>query len=118
MARYKILDLKIFLCVLPFVLGAGQDNTPQLDGTLEAYHSFWDTFDKRQKDLIDAGQKKYESSWKDVEEKHKKTMKALSVKKLEAIKAAVSGYRYQLEKIVDSENRPYVLLNLAQSLFL
>ena len=85
---------------------------------MEVYHSFWQTFEKRQKELIRDGQKKYESSWNKLSQDHFKQKFDINQEIIEKLKESASDYRDQLRTSPNAENRPYVLLNLAQVLYL
>lgn len=118
MATIKNLPfLLLFLCSLNQALGDTKKDLAD-PTAMEAYHSFWQTFEKRQKGLIRDGQKKYESSWNKLSQDHFKQKFQINKEIIEKLKESASDYREQLRNSTQAENRPFVILNLAQVLYL
>ena len=119
MERIKIIVLISGLLFAIRQYALGQKNQDLANPTaMEAYHSFWQTFEKRQKGLIRDGQKKYESSWNKLSQDHFKQKFEVNKEIIQKLKESASDYRDQLRTSTHAENRPFVILNLAQVLYL
>ncbi|MFK7825393.1 MAG: hypothetical protein AB8G05_14660 [Oligoflexales bacterium] len=119
MVKYQIFILISFLFLAIPGRALSKSKSDLADPTaMEVYHSFWQTFEKRQKELIRDGQKKYESSWNNLSQDHFKQKFDINQEIIDKLKESASDYRDQLHTSENAENRPYVLLNLAQVLYL
>lgn len=93
---------------------------PDLPDTeaVRAYENYWQAFDDYESDLIKNGRKKFSASWEDLKKSYQKQKFVIDQKQIEKLQNAAKNYRKHLEEHPNANNRPFVLLNLAQINFL
>lgn len=125
MARLKISLVHIFLmfsCLLNSLDSRATDDAypPDLpeDETINAYKSYWQSFEQYEAALVKDGRDKFAESWENLKKSYRKQKLQLNQEQLEILKKSAQKYRQQLEEHPSANNRPFVLLNLAQVNFL
>lgn len=115
----RSINIKILILYLtPCLLKAGPVKDFESPKALEAYHSFWKTFEQRQNNLLNDAQRKYQADWQSLGDQQEKQEQIFTEKMKEELLNSASGYRSQLDEFPDADNRPGVLINLSQVLFL
>ena len=83
----------------------------------ESYHKFWSTFEKRQQKSIQSNQEQIKNSWDKIFKEHQREIFKVNSKKIEELIKAAGRYRMQLKAYPNASNKPDVLLNLSQVLY-
>lgn len=114
----SIISTGRILLILTAVLlmGAGPEIPPELVDAkaIDAFKQYWSAFDEHEEKLTKDGVKKFKASWDDVKEVYQKKKAKLTTEELEALQRAADKYRDHLESRPDADNRPFVMMNLAQ----
>jgi tetratricopeptide (TPR) repeat protein len=84
--------------------------------SLEAYSTYWDAFESYEAKGQAEGQAKFQEAWQKVRSEYNKEHLRLTEQQLSNLVKSAGKYRQHLESHPDAENKPYVLLNLAQIL--
>jgi hypothetical protein len=85
---------------------------------LNAFKQYWNAFEQYEAQLLQQGRKNFSRSWEELKTNYNKQKAKLDAQQLARLQKAASNYREHLQEHPDAENRPYVLLNLAQINFL
>ncbi|MCB9227997.1 MAG: tetratricopeptide repeat protein [Deltaproteobacteria bacterium] len=117
MARI-IKRISVILAILISYKIYGYEDVSQDSSAIDAYHHFRKFFELRQEEILEKAQKKYQSEWNSALNQKKKNVLKAQADLIEKMKESEYSYRNQLEKFPDAENRPFVLMNLAQILYL
>ena len=81
---------------------------------VDAFRGFWQAFDSYEEKLTKDGVQKFKNSWNDVKKSYQEKHAKISVEELEALQRAADKYRAHLDQNPTADNRPYVMMNLAQ----
>lgn len=106
----------IVVALAAIVLGAGPDTPPELvDGkAIDAFKQYWSAFDEHEEKLTKDGIQKFKQSWDDVKSLYQEKKAKIGTEELEALQRAADKYKEHLEQHTDADNRPFVMMNLAQ----
>jgi hypothetical protein len=85
---------------------------------LNAFKQYWNAFEQYEAELLQQGRKNFSKSWEELKTNYNKQKAKLDSQQLARLQKAASNYREHLQEHPEAENRPYVLLNLAQINFL
>lgn len=83
---------------------------------INAFKEYWSAFESYEDKLVDEGQRQFRKSWDEVKKSYDRDYGRISDEQLNALQKAAAKYRRHLEDHASAENRPYVMLNLAQIL--
>jgi len=107
-----------WLTVAP-IARAGAPNYPPevVDAkTVDAYKHFWNAYEEYEGKVLSEGQKQFRESWEEIKRGYYKERAAITADEIQALETAAVKYRKNLEEHPNADNRPYVMLNLAQIL--
>lgn len=97
--------------------GAGQVPPEVPDpAALSAFKEYWSAFESYEEKLVDEGQREFRKSWDEIKKGYDRDLDKISDEQLAALQKAAAKYRRHLEDHGSADNRPYVMLNLAQIL--
>ncbi len=82
----------------------------------DAFKEYWNSFEQYEGQVLGEGQKEFKKSWDEVKKNYQKEQAKLSAEQLATLQKSAAKYRKHLEEHATAENRPYVMLNLAQIL--
>jgi hypothetical protein len=123
MARITALCLSLLFTSLPLFAGNdGKQREKSIGKDVEdpdvvsAFRTYWNAFDQYEDKLVQTGKGKYQQSWNRLRGEESKMHAQHSSGQLEKLRAAAQKYKKQIEQHEDVDNRPYVMLNLAQIL--
>ena len=94
--------------------GIGADlNDPK---TVDAFRQYWNAYDHYESMILKKGRKKYKDALTRLRKSFALEQKKISAAQLSSLRMSAKKYQRQLEKFATAENRPFVMLNLAQVL--
>ncbi len=116
MAQVKRILLALFALLCAEVATAEAPIPPEkVDAkALDAFKEYWGAFDSYEEKLTKDGVKRFKDSWDSVKRAYLEKKAKVSVQELEALQRAAEKYKDHLEKHEGADNRPFVMLNLAQ----
>ena len=85
---------------------------------VHAFKQYWNAFEVYESNLIQQGRKNFAKSWEELKRNYAKEQAKFDSEQLAKLQKAAKNYRIHLQEHPNVENRPYVLLNLAQINFL
>jgi len=83
---------------------------------IDAYKQYWGAFEDYEEKSLADGRKRHQEAWREVQRRFLKEKRSLNNDQISILSKAAKDYRGQLENHPDAENRPFVMLNLAQVL--
>jgi hypothetical protein len=83
---------------------------------LEAFKQYWSAFQEQESKAIGEAEKKFKDSWAEVRKEHQKQRAHLTADQLATLEKAAKRYRQHLDQHDGADNKPFVMLNLAQIL--
>lgn len=83
---------------------------------LDAYSAYWDAFESYEAKNKATGQAKFQDAWQKVRSEYSREHLRVTAEQLGSLLKSAAKYRQHLESHPDADNKPYVLLNLAQIL--
>src|SRR5688572_14681031 len=81
---------------------------------LKAFKEYWSAFEAYEDRLRSTGQKKFKDAWAEIKSSYRKEQQKISAEELVELQKAAAKYRKHLEQHPAADNRPFVMLNLAQ----
>lgn len=121
MGRVTLLQLIVGLCWFSTTVATAATNQellPEITDpkALAAYDTYWDAFESYEAKNQAEGTSHFQESWQKIRSEYSKEHLKLSEQQLKNLQQSASKYRLHLENSPEAENKPYVLLNLAQIL--
>jgi tetratricopeptide (TPR) repeat protein len=81
---------------------------------LKAFKEYWSAFEAYEDRLLDEGQKNFKKAWAEIKSDYRKEQKKIAIIERSELQKAAKKYRRHLDEHPDADNRPFVMLNLAQ----
>lgn len=118
MAQVIYVVLAFFFFLSGSARAADKSFPPDVDdpAAAEAFKQYWRAFDSYEEKIVGEGQKQFRRAWDDVKKGYDKELGKISDAELQALQKSAAKYRKHLEEHASADNRPYVMLNLAQVL--
>lgn len=115
----KYFHIVIAASVLSGITAQGKDfrSEPIPDPkAVKAFQDFWQSFEEYERATMQKAKRQYQVQWDKVKADLQQQVDRNDRVRIEKLKEAEVEYRDHLRKYPDAENRPYVMLNLAQIL--
>lgn len=107
MNKLKILFL---LYLAPSLL---QGQSEKVSDPIRSFENYWEAFDLYESDVIRKEKNFLTDRWNQIKQEFKRTEIDIESRQIEALKEAIRKYQDQLARFATSDNRPYVMMNLA-----
>jgi hypothetical protein len=117
MASMKLTIITIFTILALPAFGQSKlpDELPDQEA-INAFKQYWSAFESYEDKTLNEGRKQYKKAWQEVQSRYNKERKKLNSEQIAVLTKAAKNYKKQIENHPNAENRPYVMLNLAQIL--
>lgn len=86
------------------------------DEAIQAYRSYWNSFDIYEEQVMNSGSIKYKNAWSALKEERRKLGERLREEQIAQLKESANKYRLHLSNYSNAYNIPYVMHNLARVL--
>lgn len=106
----------ILLFLVPFYMNSAYAEQIENSQVVEAYKGFWESFQKHEEHLLEDGKIQYKASLNVINEALQSNEAVFTQEKIKTLESTMAQYKDQLTDFPDAENKPHVLLNLAQVL--